>query len=176
VPLNLETPRFSASTSFRGGKKGGGKSNIECYNCHKKGHMKANCWAKGGGKEGQGPKGKGKSQPKKEQAATAAADSDDAVWMAYDCRSADIVLDNCGDIFDDLFEDPDDDSESSDDANSPAEWIHNKAKGLLVEDNEGEAYTQYKTAILAHNCKGNLTILRRIFYLDLAKGNLKRML
>jgi hypothetical protein len=24
------------------------------HNCHKKGHMKADCWAKGGGKEGQG--------------------------------------------------------------------------------------------------------------------------
>ena len=29
-------------------------SNIECYNCHKKGHYKSKCWAKGGGKEGQG--------------------------------------------------------------------------------------------------------------------------
>jgi hypothetical protein len=61
-------------------------------------HMKANCWAKGRGKEGQGPKGKGKSQSKKEQAATATADSDNAAWMTYDCGSADIVLDDCGDI------------------------------------------------------------------------------
>ena len=29
----------------------------ECYNCHKKGHMASDCWAKGGRKEGQGPKG-----------------------------------------------------------------------------------------------------------------------
>jgi hypothetical protein len=28
------------------------KSNIECHNCGKKGHKKADCWAKGGGKEG----------------------------------------------------------------------------------------------------------------------------
>jgi len=28
---------------------------IECFNCQKKGHIKANCWAKGGGKEGQRP-------------------------------------------------------------------------------------------------------------------------
>jgi hypothetical protein len=26
---------------------------LECYNCKKKGHIKANYWAKGGGKEGQ---------------------------------------------------------------------------------------------------------------------------
>jgi len=31
------------------------KKSIECFNCHKKGHVKADCWAKGGGKEGQGP-------------------------------------------------------------------------------------------------------------------------
>jgi hypothetical protein len=28
----------------------------QCSNCRKRGHVKANCWAKGGGKEGQGPK------------------------------------------------------------------------------------------------------------------------
>jgi hypothetical protein len=60
---------LSASTSSREGKKGGGESNVKCYNCHKKSHIKANCWAKGGRKEGQRPKGKGKVQPKKEQAA-----------------------------------------------------------------------------------------------------------
>jgi len=32
------------------------KKDMECYNCQKKGHIKANCWVKGSGKEGQGPK------------------------------------------------------------------------------------------------------------------------
>ncbi len=32
------------------------KSDIKCFNCKKKGHVKAKCWAKGGGKEGQGPR------------------------------------------------------------------------------------------------------------------------
>ncbi len=31
---------------------------MECFNCHKKGHIKTKCWAKGGGKEGQGLKKK----------------------------------------------------------------------------------------------------------------------
>ena len=35
------------------------KKDIECFNCQKPRHVKAECWAKGGGKEGQGPKRKG---------------------------------------------------------------------------------------------------------------------
>ena len=31
-------------------------TNKHCDNCGKDGHIKENCWAKGGGKEGQGPK------------------------------------------------------------------------------------------------------------------------
>src|SRR5882762_5590155 len=34
-------------------KSGSGRN---CENCHKPYHTKENCWAKGGGKEGQGPK------------------------------------------------------------------------------------------------------------------------
>jgi len=31
------------------------RSKIKCYNCHRKGHYKSECWAKGGDKEGQCP-------------------------------------------------------------------------------------------------------------------------
>jgi hypothetical protein len=44
-------------------RKKGKKCDVECFNCHKRGHMRADCWAKGGGKEGQGPK---KNQSSKE--------------------------------------------------------------------------------------------------------------
>jgi len=37
-------------------QKSKSKKDIECYNCWKKGHIKADCWVKGGGKEGQGPR------------------------------------------------------------------------------------------------------------------------
>jgi len=36
-------------------------SKKQCSNCNKHGHLKADCWAKGGGKEGQGPKRKDKA-------------------------------------------------------------------------------------------------------------------
>ena len=42
---------FTADTSKKKPKK-----DIECHNCHKHGHVKADCWAKGGRKEGQRPK------------------------------------------------------------------------------------------------------------------------
>ena len=78
---------FFAGGSSKGGKGGkGGKSDVECFNCHKKGHKKANCWAKGGGKEGQGPRSKGKKDDGKDSkgggAAAAAIEAEDGVWMA----------------------------------------------------------------------------------------------
>ena len=42
---------FTADTSKKKPKK-----DIECHNCHKHGHVKAECWEKGGRKEGQRPK------------------------------------------------------------------------------------------------------------------------
>ena len=44
--------------SYHGGSGGGSNKDKECYNCKKKGHIAAECWAKGGGREGQGPKGR----------------------------------------------------------------------------------------------------------------------
>jgi len=38
-----------------------------CANCKKPGHSIENCWAKGGGKEGQGPRQKRKSRFKKKK-------------------------------------------------------------------------------------------------------------
>jgi hypothetical protein len=63
-----------AVSSSKGEK---GKKDIKCYNCHKKGHMKVDCWAKGSRKEGQNPKGKGKGKEKKPEANLADADADD---------------------------------------------------------------------------------------------------
>ena len=66
-------------------KKKGKKSNIECFNCHKKGHTKAKCWGPGGGNEGSGPKrdkkgGNGKKDGKKPEAAVAEDTQDIEAW------------------------------------------------------------------------------------------------
>lgn len=66
-----------------GKPKGKSKKEKECFNCHKKGHFKSDCWAPGGGKEGQGPRDKGK----KKESAAAAKDGkslEDAAWLAID--------------------------------------------------------------------------------------------
>jgi hypothetical protein len=65
-------------------KKDKDKRKVECHNCHKKGHMKADCWAKGGGREGQGPRQRGRAS---DSAASALAAKDkDAIkaWVVID--------------------------------------------------------------------------------------------
>src|SRR5271154_743150 len=45
-------------------KTGNSDSKVTCDNCKKKGHTGPDCWGKGGGKEGQGPKQNKKDKPK----------------------------------------------------------------------------------------------------------------
>jgi len=55
---------LTAGTSERQGCKA--TKDTVCFNCEKKGHFKSDCWAKGGGKEGQRPVGQGRRGRKKE--------------------------------------------------------------------------------------------------------------
>ena len=59
------------------------KCKVECHNCHKKGHMKADCWAKGGGKKGQGPRQWGGASDNTALAADKAKDTIEA-WVIID--------------------------------------------------------------------------------------------
>lgn len=57
----------AAAVHDRGNGRGNGRSQIECYNCHGRGHIARNCRRKGGGKEGQWP-----AKPRDDEAANAA--------------------------------------------------------------------------------------------------------
>src|SRR6267142_598588 len=58
------------------------KRKVECYNCHKTGHYKSECWAKGGGKEGQGPQ---RGKVAKEDAAPAEEEQEETeAWAAME--------------------------------------------------------------------------------------------
>ena len=45
-----------------------------CKNCKNTGHTKADCWSKGGGKEGQGPRGQNSKKGEKKAETVAAAE------------------------------------------------------------------------------------------------------
>jgi hypothetical protein len=57
------------------------KHDIKCHNCHKKGHIKAECWAKGGGKEGQGPR---RGSMARGSTTAATAETDIEAWALID--------------------------------------------------------------------------------------------
>jgi hypothetical protein len=74
-------------------KKGGGsgskksKKDVECFNCHKKGDFKQDCWAPGGGAEGKGLKiWKGKQ---KETAAKTEVKDDEDTQCCVDGKCQD---------------------------------------------------------------------------------------
>jgi hypothetical protein len=71
------------------GKAKDGDSDIICHNCDRPGHKKADCWAKGGGKEGQGPRQKKKKSGKSDKAdetAVVANEKEDGLF-AFMCTS-----------------------------------------------------------------------------------------
>jgi hypothetical protein len=58
---------------------------VTCKNCNRPGHSKPDCWSKGGGKEGQGPRQKKKGQ-KNETVVIVTDDDKDELFM-FTCTS-----------------------------------------------------------------------------------------
>jgi hypothetical protein len=68
----------------QGDERGGRKDRVECYNCHKNGHIAADCWSKGGGMEGKDPR---RDKKKRERANKAEDVGTDFVETAYAAKS-----------------------------------------------------------------------------------------
>ena len=60
------------------------ESDIVCGNCKRLGHTSGDCWSKGGGKEGQGPR---QRKSNKTETVTVAADKEDDDMFAFACTS-----------------------------------------------------------------------------------------
>lgn len=72
----------------KGKKKDKAKPDVSCENCERPGHTKADCYSKGGGKEGQGPRQKKAAKAKEvETAVVAADDNDENKLFAFTCTS-----------------------------------------------------------------------------------------
>jgi len=59
------------------------KSKKQCSNCNKRSHLKADCWAKGGGKEGQGPR-RGKDKDKSKDSTAVAEKKELDTWAVIE--------------------------------------------------------------------------------------------
>jgi len=85
--LHISDPR-------KKGKKGNvSKKDIECFNCHKKGHFTHNCHGLGGAKEGQQPQ-KGHPPRMKKSAANAAISIQDGAWSTIVLNPVEILTPN----------------------------------------------------------------------------------
>ena len=85
------------SGKAKGKKKNKDQSNITCKNCHRPGHGQPDCYSKGGGKEGQGPKQRKKAKDK-EETAVVVADDDENQLFVFTCTSDNVVLANMLDL------------------------------------------------------------------------------
>ena len=100
--INTESTLTALSKKQRTGKqcstKGKEKSmpGATCKNCKITGHTKADCWSKGGGKEGQGPRGQNskKGEKKPETAAAVEVTGNVDEIFAFTCTSDYIEVTN----------------------------------------------------------------------------------
>ena len=118
------------------GAEKGKKKNVECFNCKKRGHYKSDCWAPGGGKEGQGPRDKEKP---KDKASKASEKDKDEAWFVR------VAEDSDADSMPDLRTV----THSSSDSLSTRDNNNNDGNNDI--DVEGEDFTSQPGAMLAGN-------------------------
>ena len=80
-----DTALQSAEQKKPGKKNRTAKKDVECFNCHKKGHFSHNCHGPGGAKEGQ-PLPKKQSSKSKDNTANAVTNTQDGAWSAVILR------------------------------------------------------------------------------------------
>ena len=87
--LVADQKRQKKSTDNKGKTKSKLNPNDRCKNCNKNSHLKIDCWAKGGGKEGQGLRQKKVNNTQKlpEAAIVADAEQKDKNIFAFTCTS-----------------------------------------------------------------------------------------
>jgi hypothetical protein len=76
-----EIKKSKSNTTEEAFAAGNSKPKKQCSNCNKRGHVKADCWAKGGGKEGQGPK---RNKDKGKDSSAAAEEKEIEAWAAME--------------------------------------------------------------------------------------------
>jgi hypothetical protein len=93
---NRDEAQATDTGKWKGKDKPKDKKKVECYNCRKIRHYKSECWAKGGGKEGQGPQwGRGA----KDDAAPAVEQSEETkAWATIEEIKEPDLTSNPGDI------------------------------------------------------------------------------
>jgi len=79
--------KSSGKSKGKGKRKEKGQSDVTCENCEKAGHSKADCYSKGGGKEGQAPWQKKKGKAKEPETAVIAVEDDENDMFAFTCTS-----------------------------------------------------------------------------------------
>jgi hypothetical protein len=160
-------------SSDDGGKGKKRKSDLKCFNCNKKGHKKVDCWAEGGGKAGQGPRGQGKGDGKgkedrgKGRDAAASAKEPEVAWMAMTAPDSDddivSIADSCPDL-NQLLSDDEDELDEERVSEDWGNWGEEETEPTVKIDSGDAAYTTtFDAGMLTRNGLGSDLIDTELF-------------
>ena len=157
-----------------GGKGKKRRPELKCFNCQKKGHKKFDCWAEGGGKAGQGPRGQGKGDGKgkedkgKAREAAASAKEPEVAWMAMTAPPDNdddnvSIADSCPDL-NQLLSDDEDELDEEGVSEDWGDWGEEETKPTVKVDSGDAAYTTtFDAGMLTRNGLGSDLIDMELF-------------